>query len=259
MDIKNIAKNFAVNAHKGQVRKSTPEKPMIVHPINVANILEEYEFDDNVIAAAYLHDVVEDTKYTKEDIEKNFGSDICSLVMGATEPDKSLSWEERKKHTIESVKSLDIRHKAIVCADKISNLEDIKIMFSINGKHDFSAFKRGYDSQKWYYTSVYESLIFNEDSELDMFKKLKELIDDVFNNGLEDNYLKNVIFENNNDEYNNLLKIHYRKEEIFKLLKVLSKSYPYVIEFTGTPRTGKTSLINNLYDFLRKKDLKLKF
>lgn len=257
MNIKIKAKNFAINAHKGQVRKSTPEKPMIVHPINVANILEEYNFDENIIAAAYLHDVVEDTKYTKEDIEKSFGSDICSLVMGATEPDKSLSWEERKKHTIEIVKKLDLRHKSIICADKISNLEDIKIMFGINGKYDFSAFKRGYDSQKWYYTNVYESLIHNENNELEMFKRLKKLIDDVFNKELENDYLKNVIFENNSDEYKDLLKIHYRKEEIFKLLKVLSKSCPYVIEFTGTPRTGKTSLINNLYDFFKKKGFKV--
>ena len=208
MKIKNVARDFAIKAHKGQVRKSTPEKPMIVHPINVANILEEYGFDDNVVAAAYLHDVVEDTKYTKEDIEKEFGSDVCSLVMGATEPDKSLSWEERKKHTIENIKNLDLRHKAIVCADKISNLEDIRIMFGINGKYDFSSFKRGYDSQKWYYTNVYESLTFNEDSELEIFKRLKKLIDAVFNGGLENDYLKNVIFESNNDEYNNLLKIH---------------------------------------------------
>lgn len=65
---------------------------MVIHPINAGEILKEYGFDDNVIAAGYLHDVVEDTKYTKEDIEKLFGSDIASLVMGASEPDKSLSW-----------------------------------------------------------------------------------------------------------------------------------------------------------------------
>ena len=100
MNIKDKAKEFAINAHKGQIRKSDKEKPMIIHPINVADILSEYGFDDNVVAAGYLHDVIEDTKYTKEDLLKAFNEDILSLVLGDTEKDKSLSWEERKIETI---------------------------------------------------------------------------------------------------------------------------------------------------------------
>lgn len=258
MKIKEQAKNFAIEAHKGQVRKSDPEKPMIIHPINVGNILEEYGFDENVVAAGFLHDVVEDTSYTIEDIEEKFGNDIASLVMGASEPDKSLSWEDRKKHTIETIKNLDLRHKAIVCADKISNLEDLRIISEIKGEYNFSAFKRGFESQKWYYTEVYKSLIQNEDKSLPMFSKLKELIDYIFDNNTGDESLKNEIFKDNIEEYNELVKIHYKKEEIFKLKNVLSEVPPYIIEFTGTPRTGKTSLINNLYDFFKKKGFNVK-
>ena len=125
MGIEDKALDFAIKAHNGQVRKSEPDKPMIFHPINVGHILKEYGFDENVIAAGYLHDVVEDTEYTIEYIEKQFGDDIASLVYTASEPDKSLPWLDRKKHTIETIKEADIRHKAIVCADKISNLEDL--------------------------------------------------------------------------------------------------------------------------------------
>ena len=50
MNIKELAKEFAINAHKGQVRKSDPIKPLVIHPVNVANILEEYNFDEAVIA-----------------------------------------------------------------------------------------------------------------------------------------------------------------------------------------------------------------
>lgn len=147
---------------------------MIIHPIDVANILEEQNFDDNVIAAGYLHDVVEDTNYTINDIEKNFGEDIASLVYNASEPDKSLIWEERKKHTIENTKNLDLRHKAIICADKISNLEDLRIISEIKQNYDFSAFRRDFEDQKWYYENIYNSLIINEDENYIMFKKLKE-------------------------------------------------------------------------------------
>lgn len=250
LDIKEEARLFAINAHLGQRRKSDKEKPMIIHPLNVGNILKKYGFDDNVIAAGYLHDVVEDTKYELSDIKEKFGEDVASLVNGASEPNKSLSWEERKKHTIETLKTQDLRHKAVVCADKISNLEDLRILFKTKGE-DFSAFKRGFDSQKWYYEEIYNSLIYNEDKEFEMFKALKELIDSIFYHK-EDDYVKNTIFKDNIDEYNKLINFHYRKEELYKL-KELLEIVPYVIEFTGTPRTGKTTLINNLNDFFKKK------
>ena len=216
MDIKFEAKKFAIKAHEGQRRKSDKEKPMIIHPINVANILEQYNFDDFVIAAGYLHDVVEDTKYELSDIKEIFGEDIASLVEGASEPDKSLSWEERKQHTINTLKTLDIRHKAVVCADKISNLEDLRILFEIKGNYDFSAFKRGFESQRWYYTEIYNSLIYNEDSNNEMFVRLKELIDYIFYDK-KDDYTKNIIFKDKEDEYKKLINFHYRKEELYKL------------------------------------------
>ena len=251
MDIVDKAFEFAVKAHSGQFRKSDTSKPMIIHPIDVSNILSQYGFDDNVVAAGLLHDVAEDTIYTLEDIKNNFGDDICSLVEGDNEYDKTLSWEERKQYTIDNIKDLDLRHKAIVCADKISNLEDLRIISEINGKYDFSCFKRGFESQKWYYTEIYNSLISGQDSNYEMFVRLKELIDHIFYNK-RDLYIKDTIFKDREDEYNKLNEIHYRKEELYKLNKVL-KTIPYVIEFTGTPRTGKTTLINNLYDFYKKK------
>ena len=137
MNIKEKAKYFAINAHLGQIRKNEPDKPMIMHPISVGMLLESYGYDDYVVAAGYLHDVVEDTNYTIEDIEENFGSRVSSLVKGASEPDKSLSWEERKKHTIEQTKTLPLENKLVICADKINNLEDLMIKFHKKWKKRF--------------------------------------------------------------------------------------------------------------------------
>lgn len=251
MNIKQKAKEFAIKAHNGQRRKSDKEKPMIIHPIDVANILSEYGYDDNVIAAGYLHDVLEDTKYTKEDLLTEFNEDVVSLVLGASEKDKGLSWEERKTETINTIKDFDLRHKAVVCADKISNLEDMRIIFEIKGEKNFSAFKRGYEKQKWYYTEVYNSLKYNIDENNIMLNRLKMLIDDIFNNRKNDE-LEMEIFKNNEDEYNKLKKLHYRKLEVHKMKMVLDNKKPYVIEFTGTPRTGKTTLIKNIEDFFKK-------
>lgn len=257
LNVKERARRFAINAHNGQVRKSEPDKPLVIHSIEVANILEEYGLDDNVVAAGYLHDVVEDTNYEAVYILEKYGFDIANLVMKASEPDKSFSWEERKIHTIETVKTLPLRNKLLICADKISNLESLLIKFNKTGKRDFSAFKRGEEKQKWYYTSVYESLIFGEDENHPMFRRLKDVIDKVFYNK-EDTYLRDVIFSDRPEYYEKLKELHARKEEIKKISKLVKLPKPFVIEFAGTPRTGKTGIFNNLKEFFEKAGFKVK-
>lgn len=256
IDLKEKAKLFAINAHRGQIRKSEPDKPMIVHPISVGMLLEEYGYDEEIVAAGYLHDVVEDTKYTIEDIKNEFGEEVANLVMSASEPDKSLSWEERKKHTIEETKKLPLKNKLIICADKINNLEDLMLTFMKSGKRNFSVFKRGEESQKWYYTSIYESLIYGEDENLPIFKRLKNALDIVFY-AKEDLYLRDTIFGDNKEYYEKLRKLHACKIELQKLKALSSLPKPFVIEFTGTPRTGKTTTMNNLYDFFKKGGFKV--
>ena len=243
------AYKLARDAHKDQKRKSG--EPYIIHPLCVAIILAELELDKETIVAGILHDVVEDTKYTIEDIQNEFGEKVANLVMGASEPDKTLSWEERKEHTIKETKTLPLANKLVIFADKINNLEDMMLKFERNGKKDFSAFKRGEEQQKWYFTNVYESIIYNEDANLPIFKRLKNAVDNVFDKA-EDTYLENTIFNDNKDYYEKLKKLHARKVEIQRLKELSSLSKPFVIEFCGTPRTGKTTTINNLYDFFKK-------
>lgn len=255
MKIEEKALNFAIKAHKGQIRKAEPDKPKIFHPIDVGNILKKYGYDENVVAAGYLHDVVEDTSYSFDDIKKRFGKDIASLVYVASEPDKSLSWEERKKHTIDTIKYLDSRLKAVICADKISNLEDLLYIINKTGKYDFSAFKKGFYDQQWYYTSVLESLKTNDTNEQlnPMLDRYNELLQKVFYNGDIDVYTRNVLLNNDEDRYKELKRLKYKLEELRKL-RSISKltNKPYVIEFTGTPRTGKTTIINQLEDLFKK-------
>lgn len=177
---------FAMLAHSSQVRKGNPEEPAIVHPIAVAEILRCYGADKNVIAASYLHDVTEDTKYTLEDIRKNFGEDIAHLVEVASEPDKGKPWEERKKHKIETTRKLSLREKLVPTADKINNIEDIYRKNKKLGYKDFSAFNRGEEKQEWYYRNIYKSLITNEDKQNPLFVRLEKGINNVFERTMED-------------------------------------------------------------------------
>ncbi len=123
---------------------------------------------------------MEDTPCEKEDLLNAFGEDITSLVMKASQPDKKLSWEERKMQALNLASGQDLRHKAVICADKISNVDDLKIQFGILQRCDFSSFNRGYDQQKWYADKMYEKLVQGEDESKFMFTQFYALLQEVF-------------------------------------------------------------------------------
>ena len=168
---------FATQAHQGQKRKQK-NVDMIYHPFTCGMILQRNGCDENVVSAGILHDVVEDTKYTFEDIEKEFGKEIRDYVYDASEPDKSLEWIERKKHTIEHIKNAPLESKLIVACDKINNLEDALSNIEIDGKDN--VLSRNPEEQKWYYISVYKSCIENVDKEHPIFKRYKSVLEKVF-------------------------------------------------------------------------------
>jgi len=175
MNIKELAKEYAIKAHEGQIRKANG-KPLIYHPITVAKILENFGFDDETISAGYLHDTVEDTKTTIEDIERIFGKRVAKLVYNASEPDNSLSWEERKTHTINFVKNKPIDEIAIKLADMIHNVENLTEDLNLQGLSVFNKFNRGMESKIWYFEGIYNAaIISNEDHP--MLKRLKKAIE----------------------------------------------------------------------------------
>lgn len=172
---------FATKAHKGQRRK-IEDIDMIFHPFTVGMLLQRNGCEEDVVVAGILHDVVEDTPYTFEDIEKEFGENVKKYVYDASEPDKSLSWEERKKHTIEHIKVAPLGSKLIVACDKINNLEDLYESIQKYGEEkSYSSLKRGKDLQKWYYCTVYESCISGVDEAHPIFNRYKNILNKLFN------------------------------------------------------------------------------
>ena len=117
---------FAAQAHTDQRRKGRRLEPYINHPAEVASLIAEATggTDANLLAAALLHDVVEDTEYTADDIRSRFGDDIADLVAAVTD-DKGLAKAERKRRQIEKAPKLSDRAKLLKIADKTSNLRSI--------------------------------------------------------------------------------------------------------------------------------------
>ena len=100
---------FATKAHDGQRRK-TDNVDMIFHPFTVGMLLQKSGMSEETVIAGILHDVVEDTKYTIEDIEKIFGTNVKNIVEEVTE-NKKLEWKERKKEAIEKIKNASFEGK----------------------------------------------------------------------------------------------------------------------------------------------------
>ncbi|MGM9926297.1 MAG: HD domain-containing protein [Bacillus sp. (in: firmicutes)] len=168
---------LATEAHAGQVRKNTTE-PYVEHPKRVAAILEEAGFREEVIIAAILHDIVEDTPVTIEQIRERFGDDVADIVAYHTE-DKTLSWEERKEHTISVVETAPLEVKALIIADKLDNLQSLSRQYEEMGEAVWAAFKRGPEKQEWYNRSVAEAIC-NMKGAPAFFGAYCRLVDDFF-------------------------------------------------------------------------------
>ena len=120
------ALHFSATKHRDQRRKDVPQSPYINHPIAVAQTLWEIGGvrDGATLAAAILHDTIEDTATTREEIQGQFGAEILSLVLEVTD-DKALPKMERKRLQIEHAPHISTGAKQIKLADKICNLHDI--------------------------------------------------------------------------------------------------------------------------------------
>lgn len=149
---------FATKAHSGQFRKGT-NVPYILHPLGVGKILIEYNCPEEVVIAGILHDTIEDTSVTLKDIGMLFGKDVQRIVKGATEPDRTDTWENRKRHTIEYLKTAPIDILFVSCADKLNNIRAIKEDYAKIGDKLWTRFNRPKKEQKWYYQSLASSFL----------------------------------------------------------------------------------------------------
>lgn len=121
-----LAIGFAANKHRDQRRKDAVASPYINHPIALANVLanEAGIDDERVLIAAILHDTIEDTETSEQELIREFGQEVTSIVLEVTD-DKALSKPERKRLQIEHAPTISRRAKLVKLADKICNLRDI--------------------------------------------------------------------------------------------------------------------------------------
>ncbi|TXC88479.1 HD domain-containing protein [Paraburkholderia azotifigens] len=117
---------FAAHKHRNQRRKDAEASPYINHPVSLANVLanEGGIEDERTLVAAILHDTIEDTETTEQELAKEFGTDVAGIVIEVTD-DKSLPKAERKRLQVEHASTISRRAKLVKLADKICNLRDV--------------------------------------------------------------------------------------------------------------------------------------
>jgi len=174
---------YAAENHKGMVRKKT-EIPYIVHPMEAAAIVATMTVDANVIAAAVLHDVVEDTPITVEILRTEFNDIICDLVAEESEDKRegqpaSETWLIRKEEAIETLKKASTEAKMVALGDKLSNIRAMARDYRKSGEALWDRFNQNDPKiQAWYYESLLEA--FGELCEFDAYDEYKMRVEDVF-------------------------------------------------------------------------------
>ena len=175
---------FAMQAHAGMVRKAGG-LPYILHPMEAAVIVASMTDDQELLAAAVLHDVVEDAGITPEQIQEKFGKRVRDLVASETENKREHlpagdTWQIRKEEAIAELRnSEDLGVKMLFLGDKLSNLRSISRGWKKQGEAFWQQFNQK-DPQKhhWYYRSVADAT--RELSVFDAWKEFDGLIDEVF-------------------------------------------------------------------------------
>ena len=183
MDLFDRAIEFAVKAHSCAVRKGT-ETPYIVHPMEVAAIVATMTNNADVLAGAVLHDVVEDTEYTAQDIRAEFGDKVADLVASESENKRedlpsSETWKIRKQETLDHLEHAPVEVKMITLGDKLSNIRAIYRDYSVLGDKVWERFnQKDKVEHAWYYRGVAERL--GELSDTFAYREYVEMVGKVF-------------------------------------------------------------------------------
>ena len=177
---------FATHKHMGQVRKRE-SSPYILHPLEAAAIASDLTKDEDTIVAAVLHDTIEDTDTTVEEIREKFGDRVAQLVESETEKKRydlppEQTWEIRKKESLEHLKnSTDPAVKILWLADKVSNIRTLFKLYEEEGDAMWNHFNmKDVEKQAWYYRTICKYLVELENTLA--YQEYRQIVGYIFKN-----------------------------------------------------------------------------
>lgn len=173
---------FAVKAHQGMERKGKGF-PYIVHPMEAICIVATMTNDQELLAAAALHDVIEDTDTTADDLKKEFGERVAMLVEAESDDktggSKADTWHQRKQNTLDRLRNADLDIKIVALGDKLSNMRAIAHDYAVLGDELWNRFTvKDPAEHAWRYHALAEAL--NDLSDTDAYKEFHTLVNKTF-------------------------------------------------------------------------------
>ena len=172
--------HFIFIAFKGLKRKKE-DIDLVFHSVMVGNMLKNIGCSENIVYTGYLHDIIEDTKYSYEDLKERYGKELADNVQKLSENTKILNYKERKEEFINRLKTYNNNLILVELADKIQNLVSDYSLFLSLGKDALPTEAKSYEEIKWFYTELKK--IFNEKLEE---KSLLEKYNDIYEKYFKD-------------------------------------------------------------------------
>jgi len=172
---------FAVKAHHDTERRGKAY-PYIIHPMEAASIVATITNDQEMLAAALLHDTVEDTEVTIEQIRDEFGDRVAELVNNETSPSfVELTWRQRKEIQVKQLVAAPYDSKVVALGDKLSNMRGLAADYRAIGDEIWNRFHapNGKPDVEWYYRSLGEALLPLSDT--DAYREYCRLFEETFN------------------------------------------------------------------------------
>lgn len=144
---------FAGIRHDGHLRVERERLPYITHLVSVSVLVSNHTEDEDTIIAGLLHDILEDTKTTAEEVRHLFGNDVCQMVMSVTEPKKQV-WKERKLGYLLQLESASEGALLIAAADKLHNIRSKLALLHAEGSESSGKWSNPPSEYVWYHGEV---------------------------------------------------------------------------------------------------------
>lgn len=182
-DMVDKAIRFATEAHRGTERRGKGF-PYILHPLEAMTIVATLTNAPDLLAAAVLHDTIEDTEVTCADIRREFGEHVAQLVVLETDErttpqGKTLTWQERKQRDMDSLRTASREVKIVALGDKLSNMRAIARDYRMKGDQLWNIFHvKDKATHAWRYKGLRDAL--SELSGTSAFEEFDRLVEEVF-------------------------------------------------------------------------------
>lgn len=243
MTLSNKACIFSIKAFDEVIKAESINVTKLIESLIAGMLLDSYGYDNKLVAAGYLLNVVGNTSYTYEDISKLFGGEVASLLLTSRDNISINDLDDCENRVKKIISGLPLRNIILICASKVVELESLEIHLSKQKNSESIKNSKAFKELKKYYKSYADSIGASYKGQL--YTRLNDVILRVFES-LEDKKSYGITLEYN------------PYDELVKLRDVVSRDNPYIVELSSCDGITDSSLRGLINDFFEDADLRIR-